>query len=84
MQPIPAAVGDLITVQVIAEHDPSIAPFTVRLRVRRVVSDDRSGTRWGRRSRPSSTPGESEAFERLVNYYSGERRGATRQHDLYQ
>jgi hypothetical protein len=69
MQPIPAGVGDLITVQVIAEHDPSIAPFTVRLRVRRVVSD----VLWyslGTQIETIFDPKEADAFDRLVSYYS--------------
>jgi hypothetical protein len=69
MQPIPAAVGDLITVQVIAEHDPSIAPFNVKLRVRRVVSD----TLWhtlGTQIETIFDDKDAKAFEKLVSYYS--------------
>jgi hypothetical protein len=69
MQPIPAVVGDLITVQVIAEHDPTIAPFNVRLRVRRVVSD----TLWhtlGTQIETIFDDKDAKAFEKLVTYYS--------------
>jgi hypothetical protein len=69
MQPVRAAVGELITVQIIAEHDPSILPFTVRLRVRRVVED----ALWhslGTQIESTFGPVESQAFERLVLYYS--------------
>jgi hypothetical protein len=69
MQPVPAAVGDLITVQVIAEHDPSIVPFHIRLRVRRVIED----ALWyslGTQVEAISDPKEKGAFDRLVSYYS--------------
>ncbi len=69
MQPIPAAMGDLITVQVIAEHDPSIVPFHLRLRVRRVAED----ALWysvGTEIEPISDPGDAKAFDLLVSYYS--------------
>ena len=70
IQPISAAVGDLITVQVIAEHDPTIAPFLLRLRIRRVIEDPP----WhslGSQIEPMLDPKEAEAFQRLVSYYSG-------------
>lgn len=69
MQPIRAAVGDLITVQVIAEHDPSIVPFQIRLRVRRVIED----ALWyslGTQIETIFDPKDTQAFERLVSYYS--------------
>jgi PilZ domain len=69
MQPIPAGVGDLITVQVIAEHDPAIPPFTVRLRVRRIVAD----VLWyslGTEIEGILDSKEIDAFDRLVSYYS--------------
>jgi len=69
MQPIPAGVGDLITVQVIAEHDPSIAPFNVELRVRRIVSD----VLWftlGTQIETSFEQKDAQSFDKLVNYYS--------------
>jgi hypothetical protein len=70
IQPISAAVGDLITVQVIAEHDPTIAPFLLRLRIRRIIEDPP----WhslGSQVEPMLDPREAEAFQRLVSYYSG-------------
>ena len=69
MQPIGAAVGDLITVQVIAEQDPSIVPFRIRLRVRRVIED----ALWhslGTQIETILDPKETRAFEQLVSYYS--------------
>jgi hypothetical protein len=69
IQPVPAAVGDVITVRVIAEHDPTIAPFQVRLQVRRVI-DDPPWHSLGTQIEPIGNPKEAEAFERLVSYYS--------------
>ena len=69
MQPLPAAVGDLITVQIIAEHDPSIVPFQVRLRIRRVIED----ALWysvGTEIEAISRPSDAQAFDQLVSYYS--------------
>ncbi len=68
MQPIPAAVGDLITVQIIAEHDPSILPFQVRLRIRRVIED----ALWYSVGTEIETIGhpDAKAFDQLVKYYS--------------
>ncbi|MGO9310348.1 MAG: PilZ domain-containing protein [Spirochaetia bacterium] len=69
MQPVPAAVGDLITVQIIAEHDPSIGPFRVRLRVRHVIED----ALWysvGTEIETIFDPKEAKAFDALVSYYS--------------
>lgn len=70
MQQIPAVVGDLITIQVIAEHDPSIVPFQVRLRVRRVI-DDALWHSLGTQIESIFDPEEAQAFDRLVSYYSG-------------
>ncbi len=70
MQPVKGAVGDLITVRVIAEHDQSIAPFEIRLRVRRVIQDPL----WfalGTQIESMVNPQDAGAFERLVSYYSG-------------
>jgi hypothetical protein len=69
MQPIPAAVGDIITVQVIAEHDPSMVPFQVRLRIRRVTED----LLWysvGTEIETIFDAEEAQSFDRLVSYYS--------------
>jgi len=68
--PVSVAVGDVISVQVIAEHDPTIAPFHVRLRIRRVIEDPP----WhslGTQVETIRDPKEAEAFEKLVSYYSG-------------
>jgi hypothetical protein len=70
IQPISAAVGDVITVQIIAEHDPTIAPFQVRLRIRRVI-DDPLWHLLGTQIETISDPKEAKAFEKLVSYYSG-------------
>jgi hypothetical protein len=70
MQPVAAAVGDLIAVQVIAEHDPSIVPFRLQLRVRRVIEDPL----WhslGTEIESIVDPKEAQAFENLVSYYAG-------------
>jgi hypothetical protein len=72
MQPVAAEVGDLVTVQVIAEHDPSIPPFRVRLRVRRLIEDPP----WhslGAQIEGHVDPREERAFETLVRYYGGTR-----------
>ena len=69
MQPVAAAVGDLVTVQVIAEHDPTIAPFRVRLRVRRLI-DDPPWHSLGAEIEGHVDPGEETAFRALVTYYS--------------
>ncbi len=69
IQPVAAAVGDVITVQVIAEHDPTIPLFHVRLRIKRVVEDPP----WhslGAQVETIRDPAEAAAFERLVAYYS--------------
>ena len=69
IQPVTAAVGDVITVRVIAEHDPTIAPFQVQLRVRRVI-DEPPWHSLGTQIEPIRDPKEAEAFEKLVSYYS--------------
>jgi hypothetical protein len=69
MQPIPANVGDIITIQVIPEHDPLLAPFQIRLHIRRVIKD----TLWfsvGAELESILTQTGAEAFDRLVTYYS--------------
>jgi PilZ domain len=70
LQPVRAAVGDLVTVRVIAEHDPTIAPFQVRLRVRRLI-DDPPWYSLGTEIEGKVGPGEESAFQALVGYYSG-------------
>jgi len=64
-----AAVGDVLTVQVIAEHDPSIRPFVMRLLVRRITEDPP----WysvGTEIACTLDTEEEQSFERLVRYYS--------------
>ena len=70
MQSVAAAAGDLITVRVIAEHDPSIPPFEISLRVRWVKPDPLWWTLGGE----IESVGGHEAqdiFEKLVDYYAG-------------
>jgi hypothetical protein len=75
MQPVPAAVGDLITLRVIAEHDPSIPPIQIRLRVRRVTEDALWHT-LGTQVETIFDQQEAQAFDRMVSYYSGTGEGA--------
>jgi hypothetical protein len=70
MQPVPAAIGDLLVLRVIAEHDPSITPFPLKLRVRWLKQDDI----WfavGAQIEPFEDPGALASFNKLVSYYSG-------------
>jgi len=70
LQPVAGAVGDVISVRVIAEHDPLIAPFLVRLRIRRVIEDPP----WhslGTEVEAIRDPKEAEAFQKIVSYYRG-------------
>ena len=60
----------MITVRIIAEHDPAIAPFQVRLLIRR-VTEDPPWQLLGAQIEPVQDPKTAEAFERLVRYYSG-------------
>ena len=70
MQPVKTSPGDLITIQVIAEHDPSIPPFRVLLRVRRII-DDPPWHSIGTEIESHFDPLERKAFEALVSYYGG-------------
>jgi hypothetical protein len=70
LQPPRVGVGDVLTIQVIAEHDPTILPFRIRLRVRRLIEDPP----WhsvGAQIEQHIEAEEAEAFEKLVSYYSG-------------
>jgi hypothetical protein len=72
MEPTTVSVGDLVTVQVIAVHDPAIQPFLIRLRVRRLIEDPP----WhslGAQIESNLDAQERQAFEALVGYYSGAR-----------
>ena len=70
IQPVETAGGDVITVRIIAEHDPAIAPFVVRLRIRRVI-DDPPWHSLGTEIEEIRDPLEAAAFEKLVSYYAG-------------
>jgi len=69
LQPTAAEVGEVLSITVIPEHDPSIRPFVVRLRVRRIVKDPP----WysvGAEVEGVFDPAEQQAFDKLVSYYS--------------
>ena len=69
MQPLPVAEGQTVTIKVIAVHDPSAAPFLLRLRIRWVRSDPL----WflvGGETEPVSTD-DAASLEKLVTYYAG-------------
>ncbi len=70
MQPVPAAVGDVITLRVIAEHDPSITPFPITLRVR-WLKQDAIWFALGAQIEQFDDPAALSSFEKLVAYYSG-------------
>jgi hypothetical protein len=72
IEPTAVSVGDLVTVQVIAVHDPSIQPFRIRLRVRRLI-DDPPWHSLGAQIESHLDAQEQQAFESLVGYYSGAR-----------
>ena len=68
MQPISAATGSLLKMDVIAEHDPTIAPFQLCIRVRWLKADPP----WyslGGEIETLSCRADEECFERLVAYY---------------
>ena len=70
MQAVAVAAGDLITVRVIAEHDATLLPFDIALRVRWVRQD----TIWfalGGEIESVPAPGSEAVFEKLVEYYAG-------------
>jgi hypothetical protein len=70
MQSITAAVGDLIAVRVIAEHDPTLPPFLIHLRIRWKKADAPWSTLGGQ-IEPMDNAKEKDTFERLVSYYAG-------------
>ncbi len=70
MQPVPAAVGDLLSMRVIAEHDPTIQPFLIKLRVR-WLKQDQIWFALGAQIEPFDDPSALAAFNKLVSYYSG-------------
>ena len=67
MQEVAAAAGELVSVRVIAEHDPGIPPFQISLRVRWVKPDGIWYTLGGQ----IEETGASAAFEKMVDYYAG-------------
>jgi hypothetical protein len=69
MQAVEVGKGDSITVRVIAEHDPSIPPFMVRLRVR-WTRQDAIWMTLGGEVEPPDDPAAAAAFDRLVDYYT--------------
>ena len=70
MQSVGAAMGDLLTIRVIAEQSLSIAPFELSLRVRWLKPDPIWFALGGEIEAVSSQDGEN-VFERLVEYYTG-------------
>jgi len=70
MQPVAAAIGDLLRIQVIAEQSLSIPPFELSLRVRWLKPDPL----WyalGGEIEEVSCPEDDTVFDRLVDYYTG-------------
>ena len=70
MQAVPVAVGELITIRVIAEHDPSLPPFEVALRVRWVKPD----SIWfalGGEVESLQDPESEAVYDKLLGYYAG-------------
>jgi hypothetical protein len=70
MQVVAVAAGDLITVRVIAEHDVTLPPFDIVLRVRWVRPDPIWFMLGGEIESPPA-PGSESVFEKLVDYYAG-------------
>jgi hypothetical protein len=68
MQAVAAAVGDLLRLRVIPEHDPAIAPFQICLRVRWIKPDPLWFALGGEIEEVSCTE-DAGAFEKLVSYY---------------
>ncbi len=76
VQPLPVRAGELVEVLVIAEHDPSIPPFPLRL----VARWSRADGIWFCVGGEIAEPDSSEAgggFERLVAYYGQGGEGST-------
>jgi hypothetical protein len=70
MQPVKAAAGDALPLRIIAEHDPSLAPFEITLRVRWVKPDAIWQSLGGQIEWPEGSSAAG-AFEKLVEYYEG-------------
>jgi hypothetical protein len=68
LQPIELSSGSLLNMEVIAEHDPTIAPFRLSIRVRWMNKD----SLWhfvGGEIETLSCREDDECFARLVEYY---------------
>jgi hypothetical protein len=70
MQAVDVKVGDTVMLKIIAEHDPSIAPFEIRLHVRWMKPDPIWHSFGGEIDSPAGSEG-VEVFEKLVDYYPG-------------
>jgi len=70
MQSVGVTQGDCITVRVIAEHDPTIPPFLIRLHVR-WIKQDSIWLAMGGEIDPIEDTQAAGAFEKLVSYYTG-------------
>jgi hypothetical protein len=70
-QPLAVQAGGELVLRVIAEHDPSIPPFTVRLAVRWSRSDGLWFCIGGEIAEGGDGTG-STGFARLLSYYAGE------------
>lgn len=68
MQPIPVRRGEILDIQIIAEHDPGIPPFTVRLTARWWKSDGIWFCVGGEVAGPVDGKG-GDSFAGLVSYY---------------
>jgi hypothetical protein len=69
LQTVPAVAGDLLKIQVIDEHDPSVTQFQISLRVRRIKPD----AIWcvlGGEIESVSGHEDEHVFEKLVDYYA--------------
>lgn len=70
MQAVQVAEGDLVAIRIIAEHDPSIPPFEVRLRVR-WIKPDAIWHAFGGEIVQQENAEAAGVFDKLVDYYSG-------------
>jgi hypothetical protein len=70
MQAVDVKVGDTVDLRVIAEHDPSMAPFDVKLHVRWLKPDPIWHSFGGEIESPAGSES-AEIFEKLVDYYAG-------------
>jgi hypothetical protein len=68
MQPLPVGRGDSVDIEIIAEHDPAIAPFAVRLTARWHKSDGIWFCIGGEVTTPAAGQ-ERDSFAKLVSYY---------------